>query len=1080
MTDTEISSNTPVPPKKRRKSWAKTLLGGVVYLCVGLCVFLGVAVIALQDQTIKAPDSQRDRLAALVNDAIAPATAHIGDIEFGLFDGLSAKAQLRDVLIRGEGGQSLAFFAAVETEFSLSALISQDVGPRQLNIRGVKGHVARDANGVWDIGFDVAQDQASSFSVSQSVEFANSISKLPRMGRLKKLSVTDATIAFADGVNVENHIFENGAFDLELDGQTNIQGKLRWALPDDIPADVIIGYRAEGPQDAAFSIGVSDVPATHLWREFSMAETVGVLAGLVDANLSGTIVEGEVSQADAVFTGTDLLFAKQVGDMLGKTAAKIYAKITPKQKRMMLESVEITSPNLQISASGHVLGGERLVAQITQADVQLAEGHTLGADVVPKVTLSGDLMFEPKTRRLTVGQATVQTGAVSADVRSKLEFKDGVPIGTGHLRSAKVGIRDIVNIWPATLKPKLHSWFASNAKAGDISDLSVSVRFGEDGRVTPYASFGFSDAQVRFMRHMPDLVNAQGYGTWENNRLALILEQARVPADVGPNVAIGESLMVVEDTSLRPATGNFTVRGSGQIASVLSLLDRKPLQIMTKADRPVNLASGDLSFEARITTALRKGVPPDQIKSNVVATARNVSSTKIIPGRELRAKSIEIRAKNGDVEIGGNASLDGVALAGTWTKKAGSKTSAVAAKIPLSQNALRTFGINLPKGTLTGQGRGTLALTLAKNTAPKFTLTSDLSGLGVKIPSVGWRKSANRSGKLSLTGALGQTPSVDKFSFSASGLKAAGSLTLVGNGKLQEARFSQLQVGDWLNTKARMKWPSGKGLPAITLDGGTLDMSRMPKLGSGGGSGSAIAANLDRLRITDKLTLRNAAVSLPASRAKAGKFSGRVNGGARIQGVLNRTNSGTAITVRSNNAGAALRDAGLLDRADEGSLLLQLNTTPGGFSGSARIQNIRVTRAPAIASLISAISVVGLLEQMDGKGLLFTDVHSDFHIKDGLLTVQKASAIGPSLGVSVDGFINTRKGALDMQGVLSPFYLVNGLGAIFTRRGEGLIGFNFNLRGSAKSPSVSVNPLSVFTPGMFREIFRRAPPEPSQ
>jgi hypothetical protein len=64
-----------------------------------------------------------------------------------------------------------------------------------------------------------------------------------------------------------------------------------------------------------------------------------------------------------------------------------------------------------------------------------------------------------------------------------------------------------------------------------------------------------------------------------------------------------------------------------------------------------------------------------------------------------------------------------------------------------------------------------------------------------------------------------------------------------------------------------------------------------------------------------------------------------------------------------------------------------------------------------------------------------------------------------------------------LQGVVSPVYLVNGIGAFLTRRGEGLIGFNYQLDGPSSAPRVTVNPLSILTPGMFREIFRRAPPQ---
>ena len=60
--------------------------------------------------------------------------------------------------------------------------------------------------------------------------------------------------------------------------------------------------------------------------------------------------------------------------------------------------------------------------------------------------------------------------------------------------------------------------------------------------------------------------------------------------------------------------------------------------------------------------------------------------------------------------------------------------------------------------------------------------------------------------------------------------------------------------------------------------------------------------------------------------------------------------------------------------------------------------------------------------------------------------------------------------------MISPIYLVNGVGQILTRRGEGLFGFNYRVTGTAEAPNVAVNPLSVLTPGMFRELFRQRPP----
>ncbi len=80
------------------------------------------------------------------------------------------------------------------------------------------------------------------------------------------------------------------------------------------------------------------------------------------------------------------------------------------------------------------------------------------------------------------------------------------------------------------------------------------------------------------------------------------------------------------------------------------------------------------------------------------------------------------------------------------------------------------------------------------------------------------------------------------------------------------------------------------------------------------------------------------------------------------------------------------------------------------------------------------------------------------------------------MGISMDGYYYLGTEQLQMQGVISPFYVVNSVGRIFARRGEGLVGFNYQLEGTATSPKVSVNPLSILTPGIFRDIFRRDPP----
>ena len=114
---------------------------------------------------------------------------------------------------------------------------------------------------------------------------------------------------------------------------------------------------------------------------------------------------------------------------------------------------------------------------------------------------------------------------------------------------------------------------------------------------------------------------------------------------------------------------------------------------------------------------------------------------------------------------------------------------------------------------------------------------------------------------------------------------------------------------------------------------------------------------------------------------------------------------------------------------------------------------------------------------MKGQGLHFAEVEAAFRLTPQQVTLTQASAVGPSIGLSMDGTYDVNRSVLDMRGVFSPIYLINGVGSVLTRKGEGLIGFNFRLTGPAQEPRVQVNPLSALTPSIFREMFRRPPPD---
>lgn len=500
-----------------------------------------------------------------------------------------------------------------------------------------------------------------------------------------------------------------------------------------------------------------------------------------------------------------------------------------------------------------------------------------------------------------------------------------------------------------------------------------------------------------------------------------------------------------------------------------------------------DIATGRATVRGHIGIQMQPKPPRDAISYDLTADLGNVASAKIVPGHDLKLPKALMRFEDNKLSLEGQGTLSGLPVSGLWELpfEAGkaAEQSTVAGQFPLNTKMLDVFKVGLPAGTVQGEGRGDYKIVLAKDTAPRLTLEGNLNGVGLSIPTLGWSKSKGSDGQVTLTADLGEVPRIDQLALTAPGLTAAGQVNLRPEGGLDAAIFDRVKLGSWLDAQVTLTG-RGAGVPvAVTVNGGSIDM-RAATFGSGGGGGSSgetpIDLKLDRLTISEGIVLTPFEANLKAtSQGLSGRFEGRVSGKPVIRGTAAPQPNGTAFRIKARNAGAVMREAGLFKSAKGGKMELVLAPAGGKgvYEGNLEItDDISVHNAPAMAELLSAISVIGLLQQLGGQGIPFTDVDARFRLDPEKVTIYEGAASGHSMGISMDGYYYLGSQQMQMQGVISPFYLVNSAGRIFARKGEGLVGFNYQIGGTATSPQVSVNPLSVLTPGIFRDIFRRSPP----
>ena len=230
----------------------------------------------------------------------------------------------------------------------------------------------------------------------------------------------------------------------------------------------------------------------------------------------------------------------------------------------------------------------------------------------------------------------------------------------------------------------------------------------------------------------------------------------------------------------------------------------------------------------------------------------------------------------------------------------------------------------------------------------------------------------------------------------AAGLAAKGSVKLASGGALERVRFDTLTVGRWLNMPVDLLGQGPNAPVQVVVRGGSLDL-RKAEFGTSkpsGIKGPPMLVQLDRLQVTDKIALTNMRGQFDMAWGLDGRFTANLNGGTPVSGRVVPQNGRSAIQLNSADAGGVLRSANMLTQVRGGNLSLTLVPvgSGGAFDGRAQITDVRIKDAPAIAALVNAVSVVGLVNELNGDGIYFDTVEAGFRMTPNRFTLAEASA----------------------------------------------------------------------------------------
>jgi hypothetical protein len=1008
---------------------------------------------------------------------------------------------------------------APKAEIGLAAmpLLRGEVQIRRINLVGVQLTLVRDAAGVLHLGVEGNKSQGD---ILQRIR--NAIEKSGNgPSTLDSFGVSKARLAFYD--EASGLFIVAPRTRLEVKHETTPDSPAEAILDADIevtgePAHVIGTFRFPKQGGLAGDVGVTGLKLRALANN---SKTFAVLAPFdLQTNISGSFVMAPGTKLRSADLGLDASGTiGGLGSPLKVKSFRFVGRYDAVTGRILIDDASLESEG----AKAHFQG----ISNLSFA----ADGSWAGATL----DLTGDQIFVglPSTfqKSLTMGHIGLRGSYAAASRTFTLQrFGLDAPGVTGEWSGkvvlvdnaspeidltgtvAQMSVRDLVRYWPLKIGGGARNWIDANMPAGKLGPFSMSINL-KPGALTGAnglpddaltLTFPIAGASVSYVHGLTPMTNASGTGTLTGDTFRANIASARV----GP-LQIGKSQVTIPKLHVPGTVADIVVTLQGQVRDVLTLLDMKPLQYPTRLHMKPGDAAGSATItgEARVPTI--KGVDMSKVALNVKAA---VSGFVMPLGTQMRLSNgtVTMEVDNQHLHASGNIVLGRTPVSAEWTEIFNTNediTSHVTIRGSFDEAAradLR-FGI---EDVLSGPANVVANIDGHRGTMRAAHITADLTPATITLEPVGYRKPPGTQATAQVNAQFDPKGdiAVAAISVSGSSLAAQGTLNFI-NGTMARADFPVLRAGannDFAFSLVKTP-PNGIDLSVkgASADGTGFSRNSGKSAAPAGkpqptGPPLHVTARLGRVVLSGGAALSPFALDMTQSGDRVQSML--LNGGGKANAVtvsIARAGDSRKLTVTAANAGPLLQGVFGLGNITGGQMEIDAKlppaNTPAGrqpdYVGTLVMRDFRIENQPFFARLFSAGSLGGLVDLMRGEGIGIDKLTLPFSSTNDVIDIREAHASGPSVGLSAEGYIDRRNNTLDLQGAVAPIYGLNGmlnsiplLGSLLTsKKGEGILGMTYEASGSLDEPKISVNPLSMLTPGIFRRIFEgKVPSAPAQ
>ena len=184
-------------------------------------------------------------------------------------------------------------------------------------------------------------------------------------------------------------------------------------------------------------------------------------------------------------------------------------------------------------------------------------------------------------------------------------------------------------------------------------------------------------------------------------------------------------------------------------------------------------------------------------------------------------------------------------------------------------------------------------------------------------------------------------------------------------------------------------------------------------------------------------------------------------------------NNKKILEIYSDVPKALLADYKFFEGLKDGKLFFNSVIDEEGSVSKITIENFKVVKAPAFATLLTLADLGGVADLLSGEGMSFDILEISLNENKDVTKIEEILALGSSISVIMDGYTEKKTGLISLSGTLVPAKTLNSLvskipvvGNILVgdKVGEGVFGVSFKMKGLPGDVKTTVNPVKTLTP----------------